>query len=133
MVRDEDALIEINRAFYDAFRNRDLEALDALWAHAHEVAVIHPGWPLVEGRAAVLESWRRILEGPSPPQIRCAEERAFVLGDAAFVICREQLEGGDLIATNVFAREAGSWRLVHHQAGPVPPATAGPVNGGTVH
>ena len=35
------------------------------------------------------------------------------------MICREVLEQqGWLIATNLFAREEGGWRMVHHQAGP---------------
>ncbi len=124
MTGDERTLIEANRAFYEAFRGRDLSRLDKLWASEHEVAVIHPGWAAVHGRGEVLESWRRIIEGPSPPDIRCSAERPFLMGDAGFVICRELLGGGELIATNVFVREDGEWRLVHHQAGPVPPAAA---------
>jgi hypothetical protein len=48
------------------------------------------------------------------------------------VICVEHLDGGDLIATNVFAREGTLWKLVHHQAGPTPrleaEAPPGPVH-----
>jgi hypothetical protein len=33
------------------------------------------------------------------------------------VVCEEELDGGTLIASNLFVREDGSWRLVHHQAG----------------
>ena len=83
------------------------------------VACIHPGWDALVGREAVMESWAAILGGPGAPQIRCEAPRAFVLGPSAFVICREVLEQqGWLIATNVFAREGGGWRMVHHQAGP---------------
>jgi len=68
----------------------------------------------------VLESWRRIVEGGNRPDIACGEARPYPVGDAAFVICVEHLPDGDLIATNIFAREHGEWRLVHHQAGPTP-------------
>ncbi len=37
-------------------------------------------------------------------------------GDAAFVICTEKLFTEDLVATNVFVCEAGTWKIVHHQA-----------------
>jgi hypothetical protein len=30
--------------------------------------------------------------------------------------------GARLVATNVFVREGGAWKMVHHQAGPLPPA-----------
>ena len=70
-----------------------------------------------------MESWRSIVEGPEPPNIACGDARAFVQRDAGFVICIEHLGGGLLIATNIFAREDGDWRLVHHQASPAASAT----------
>ena len=133
MVPDAPAVLAANEAFYAAFRERDLQALDALWAREHPTAVIHPGWPAVLGRDAVMESWRRIIEGPAPPAIRCAGAEATLMGDTAFVICLEQLPDGVCVATNVFVREDGEWRLVHHHAGPVPPGTEVPEPPTTVH
>jgi ketosteroid isomerase-like protein len=125
MTGDEQAVVAANAAFYAAFQARDLKGMDEIWARERPVAVIHPGWPAVHGRAAVLESWRRILQGPAPPDIACSRAWPYVNGDSAFVICYEKLPGGDLVATNVFAREEGRWRIVHHQAGPTtPPADA---------
>jgi hypothetical protein len=105
--------------------------MEALWAREAPVACIHPGWGLLAGRDEVIESWRRIF-GAAPPDIMCHGARAFVLGDAAFVVCLEIMPEGVLIATNVFVREAGGWRMSHHQAGPtaerpniVAPATPG--------
>ena len=46
------------------------------------------------------------------------DARAFVLGEAGYVTCFEAFPEGFLIATNLFVREEGEWRLVHHQAGP---------------
>ena len=90
------------------------------------VACIHPGWDALVGRDMVMESWAAILGGAGAPQIRCEAPRAFVLGPSAFVICREVLEQGQLIATNVFAREPAGWRMVHHQAGPAGQAQPAP-------
>ena len=121
MTGDERAVVAANAAFYAAFQARDVAGMEALWARGLPVAVIHPGWPPVHGRAAVLETWRRILEGSAPPEIACSRAWPYLNGDSAFVICYEKLPGGDLVATNVFAREDGQWRIVHHQAGPTPP------------
>jgi len=118
MSPEHDALLEANAAFYAAFSARDFTAIDALWARNVEVAVLHPGWPAVIGRHAVLESWRTIVEGPQPPEIECGDAEALVHGDSGFVLCIEHLSGGLLMATNAFVREASEWRMVHHHAGP---------------
>jgi hypothetical protein len=49
-----------------------------------------------------------------------------MLGTAGFVVCHEVLPEGVLVATNVFVREDGAWKVVHHQAGPVATAAAEP-------
>jgi hypothetical protein len=41
------------------------------------------------------------------------------VGEAAFVVCAELIDDAELAATNLFVREDGAWRLVHHQASAV--------------
>jgi ketosteroid isomerase-like protein len=120
---DEEKVLSLNEAFYAAFRDRDFVRMDEIWSAKRTVAVIHPGWPPLHGREAVMESWEGILGSPSSPEVFCAEARAYVIDHVAFVICTEQLVGGELVATNVFARENGEWKMVHHQAGPIPPSS----------
>ena len=48
-----------------------------------------------------------------------ARATARVFGAVAVVICRELVSGSPLVATNVFVREEGEWRMSHHHAGPV--------------
>ncbi len=66
-----------------------------------------------------MTSWQRVLENPESPRISCLGAKVHRLGDVAFVTCFESVQGAMLIATNVFVREDGTWRMVHHQAGPV--------------
>ena len=103
MTTDERAVLLANAAFYRAFAARDVEAMDALWARTVPVACIHPGWQVLNGREAVMASWRGILGGV-PPAIECSEEIARVAGSAAFVVCTERLDAGELVATNVFVQ-----------------------------
>lgn len=117
MAADEEAAIAANAAFYKAFAAADFAAMDSLWARRAPVACIHPGWGLLAGRREVLESWRRIFDNV-PPDIICHHPRAFLLGSTAYVVCLEIMPQGVLIATNIFVREDGEWRMVHHQAGP---------------
>ena len=112
-------VLDANTAFYRAFSGRDLSAMEALWATGVPVACIHPGWDALHGRELVIESFRAILNGPSAPGIRCSHAFVQAFGDIALVICREHVEGGELVATNVFVHEGGAWKLVHHQASPL--------------
>jgi ketosteroid isomerase-like protein len=114
---DSDAVLAANLEFYRAFSARDADAMEALWAHRAPVACIHPGWPALVDRDAVMESWRGILANPEAPRIACYDERILLYGDTALVVCEEELDGGTLIASNLFVREDAAWHIAHHQAG----------------
>ena len=116
---DNDAVLSANLEFYRAFTSRDAKAMEAVWAREAPVVCVHPGWTPVAGRAAVLQSWRDILANPESPRVMCHDDRAFLYGDTAIVLCEEELDSGHLVATNIFVRESGGWRLVHHQASPI--------------
>ena len=107
-----------NEAFYRAFAARDLTAMGRIWAQEADSICVHPGWTPLFGRDAVMESWAGILSNPAAPRIRCIRARATVEGTVARVVCYEVIERSILVATNLFARERGEWRLFHHQAGP---------------
>ncbi len=124
---DQAAALAANQAFYDAFAAGDMTRMAGIWAERAPVACAHPGAPLLVGRVVVLESWASILNASQRPDIMCFRAQAHLLDAAAFVTCYERLggrRGATLLATNVFAREDGAWRIVHHHASPaqvVPP------------
>ena len=110
---DSDAVLAANLEFYRAFATRDLQAMDALWARQAPVACIHPGWPALADRNAIIESWRGILSSPESPRIVCYDERVFLYGDTALVVCEEELDGGTLVAriSSCARRKAGGLRI----------------------
>ena len=112
-------VLEANQAFYRAFNNKEPAAMDALWASSSEVACIHPGWNALLGRDEVLSSWHNILANPNQPRIVIGGAQVVFAGGVAIVLCRELVAGSPLIATNVFVREDGAWKIVHHQSGGV--------------
>jgi ketosteroid isomerase-like protein len=114
---DSDAVLAANLEFYRAFATRDLAAMEALWARRAPVACIHPGWPPLTERDGIMQSWQRILSDPDAPRIACFDERVLLYGEVALAICEEELDGGTLVASNLFVREDGAWRIAHHQAG----------------
>jgi len=134
MNQEEVGVLAANDAFYEAFAQRDFQRMDDLWASARAVTCIHPGWTVLVGREAVMASWRAILRSDNP-RIEPTSSRAYLHGDTAYVVCFEGARGESpvLCATNIFVREDGSWKLVHHQAGhlaqsPPTPSSAGPTN-----
>lgn len=112
----ESDVLAANASFYEAFAACDLGTMEALWAKRAPVACIHPGWQPLHGRDSVIASWRAILTGPGAPAITAEEAVVYVLGETAFVVCRENLPGALLLATNVFVIEDAEWKLVHHHA-----------------
>ena len=121
MTDTERELLEANGAFYSAFARRDLKAMEEIWSNDAPVACIHPGWEPLRGRTNVISSLHAIFGGGgAPASIACVNATPHVLGpDAAYVVCNERVPGGELAATNLFVREAGRYRLVHHHAAPI--------------
>ena len=111
------AVLDANKAFYEAFIKADYQAMESLWAQEHDIAIIHPGWQPLHGRNAVMDTWRRILTGQPQSNMNCSEARVYLMGEAACVICIERLAEGEVVATNIFVQENGDWKLVHHHGG----------------
>ena len=124
------AVLAANAAFYQAFAGRDVEAMGRLWADREQSVCIHPGWDALHGYALIMASWHDILANPGSPDVRATDARASVHGELGIVTCHEILPDGVLVATNLFVRQDGDWRMMHHQAGPtaldVPRASAAP-------
>ena len=121
-------------AFYDAFERRDLDAMTALWDHEAEVSCIHPGGPRLDDIETILDSWRAIFEGGQ----RLRFERVGVAptaGTDVAVHCLYEVirfgerfeQRGTVVATNVYRRTEGGWRMVIHHASPDPDGTVGSV------
>ena len=106
-----------NDNFYLAFNSRDAVQMSGLWAEDYPCVCIHPGWAPLLGREEILQSWENIFSGQEQGvQITCHSPRVLLQGDLFSVICYEQLPTSWLVATNNFVIEAGSVRMVHHQA-----------------
>jgi hypothetical protein len=117
-----------NEAFYLAFESKDYAAMAHLWSESRDVICIHPGWPALIGRDAVMQSWRSILGNPAQGAVSFYGADARDLGAGLYaVVCYERAGADTLVATNVFLAEDDRLRLVLHQAGycghpPPPPA-----------
>jgi hypothetical protein len=113
------ALEFANDAFYQAFAAADMAAMEAIWAMQPNVFCSHPGWPPLTSRDEVMASWRDILAEGKPIPVGCRLPRASPFGDVGLVCCFEQFGNQFLVATNLFLRGGGQWRMIHHHAGPL--------------
>ncbi|WP_246207033.1 nuclear transport factor 2 family protein [Methylocystis heyeri] len=123
MTDDKDQILAANKAYYDAFCARSNEAMSSIWAQ-EDVSCIHPGWPVLIGRRAVLSSYGDIFRNPMQEPLRHGDETVVAAGEEARVFCVESVGGSSLVATNCFRRIEGRWLMIHHQASPL--ATAAP-------
>jgi ketosteroid isomerase-like protein len=113
-----------NAAFYRAFEALDVALMDEVWAHADYVKCVHPGWPLITGWEAVRESWRTIFENTAEMRFTLGDVDVQVAGALGWVTCTEnilqsvrgRISVTSVLATNLFERGAGGWRMVHHHA-----------------
>ena len=124
---DEAAVRSANRALYDAFEARDLDAMSDVWEHADRVSCTHPGWRTLHGWGAVSGSWFALFGGPSPLQFILTNEQVSVVGDTAWVTVDENLisadGGGTVAAMNLYVRAGERWRCVAHHGSAVAPQT----------
>ena len=131
MTTDIDAVTAANQELYAAFEVADLDRMQAIWDDTDDICCVHPGWPLLVGRARVLRSWSVLMANTSYIQFFLTGVTASVDGDTAIVMCEENIltaiddaEGGlggtqRVVSTNVFRRREAKWRLWLHHASPV--------------
>ena len=121
---DDGEVVEANASFYRAFETLDIAEMDRVWAHGEHVQCVHPGWPLLSGWDAVRTSWETIFTNTAEMRFTVSDVHAVVGGEVAWVTCTENILSEvagrvsvtAILATNLFERSAGGWRLVHHHA-----------------
>ena len=122
MLPDQPELLEqaeyANEAFYLAFEAKDIVAMTNVWSSREDIICLHPGWPALIGRGAVLDSWRSILNNPQQGQVSVYNATCHMLSDeCVMVICYESAGDAVMIATNIFHLDDGRMRMISHQAG----------------
>lgn len=128
----EHAAVEaLNAEFYRAFESADLDAMAELWLDDPETLCIHPGALPVRGTPAINRSWALIMANTPYIQFFLTDVETSVLDRVASVTCTENVltaddrheegtfTGSKAVATNVFVRTEGTWRLWIHHASPV--------------
>jgi ketosteroid isomerase-like protein len=121
------AVREANLGFYRAFASLELAEMQQVWERSDAVCCVHPGWPLLEGWDAVMQSWEAIFTNTAMMQFAITGTRITVAGDWAWVMCTENITSvvqgrvleSKVQATNIFRKHAGRWLMVYHHGSPI--------------
>ncbi|MEO0867030.1 MAG: nuclear transport factor 2 family protein [Cyanobacteria bacterium J06642_11] len=127
MSNEQDAVLEINQAFYRAFEKKDMDAMEAVCSQGIGSLCIHPGREAIKGWDAIRQSWMQIFKATRYLEIDLDVVSVEVSGDLAYVVLVEkvmQVAGSRRLeaksmATNMFERMGGQWYLVHHHGSPM--------------
>lgn len=117
---------EASEQFYAApnrMANGDAGPLADIWSHSPDVTTMHPiggrqvGWDEVRG------SWEQVASLASAGEVKLVDQIIRVSGDLAYelgmeegsiTIARHKAAIADQRVTNIYRREGGRWKIVHH-------------------
>jgi len=123
----EDEVRKASERFHVALNmmlNGDASQMAGIWSHSAAVTTMHPvggrevGWDKVEG------PWRELAKLASEGQAKLLDQVIHVAGDMGYEVGIEKGQvtlAGQRVpiehrATNIYRREAGGWKIVHHHA-----------------
>lgn len=140
MSEDQESVLRANEDFYRAFESLEPGQMEQVWARDDSIQCGHPGWQILRGWQAVMESWRRIFENTPAIRFMLTDVSIEIRGAIAWVTLYENLVGSvegqpvsaRILTTNIFEKKADGWRLIHHHGSPVAPQMP-QANAGTVH
>lgn len=121
----EDEVRNASKQFYTGLNrmaNGDGGPLADIWSHSAAVMAMHPIGGRELGWDAVRASFEKVAELASEGKIELKDQFIRVAGDVA---CEAGIEHGHLKlagqqitiehrVTNIYQREAGAWKIVHH-------------------
>jgi ketosteroid isomerase-like protein len=121
----EDEVRKASRRFYaglNRMANGDAAPLADIWSHGESVTAMHPVGGREVGWDAVRASFEQVAQMASDGKVELKDQFIHVVGDVA---CEAGVEHGRLKlaghqvtieqrVTNIYQREAGTWRITHH-------------------
>jgi len=124
-VSTEDEVRKASEQFYAALNrmlNGNAAPLADIWSHSGAVTTMHPIGGRQVGWDEVREAWQQVAMLASEGQGKLDDQIIQVAGDVAYELGTERgqvkLAGQQVTiehrVTNIYRREAGGWKVVHH-------------------
>lgn len=123
----EDEVRNASEQFYAALNrmlNGDAGPLSEIWSHSATVTTMHPIGGRDAGWDTVRKTWEEVARLASDGKVEITDQMIQASGDMAYELGVERGRtkfGGEEIrieqrVTNIYRREAGAWKIVHHHA-----------------
>jgi ketosteroid isomerase-like protein len=121
----EDEVRKASKQFYAALNlmaNGNAGTLSDIWSHSASVTAMHPIGGRQVGWNAVRESFEQVADLASDGKLDLKDQLIRVDGDVAYEVGVEygrfKLAGQQVSiehrVTNIYQREAGVWKMIHH-------------------
>ncbi len=102
--------------------NGDAGSLGDIWSHSSTVTTMHPIGGREVGWEQVKNSWEQVAQLCTKGQAKLGDQFIQVAGDAAYELGVERGQFSragqqvtvDHRVTNIYRRESGAWKIVHH-------------------
>jgi len=125
MSSQEEEVREASKRFYGGLNrmaNGDAASLAGIWSQGADATTMHPIGGREVGWGKVQESFQQVAKVASGGRIRLDDQIIRVTGDLAYELGVERgalkLAGQEAAidgrVTNIYRREAGKWKIVHH-------------------
>jgi ketosteroid isomerase-like protein len=131
LMSTEDDVREASNKFYAALSsmlNGDAGPLAGIWSHSATVTTMHPIGGREVGWEQVRKSWEQVAQLASGGHGKLVDQVIRIVGDVAYELGVERgqvkLAGQQVTidhrVTNIYRREGGAWKVVHHHTDVAP-------------
>ena len=121
----EDEVRKASNQFYaglNSMANGDADPLADIWSHSAAVTSMHPIGGREVGWDAVRTAFEKVAQLASGGKVELMDQLIHVAGDVAYEVGFEHgqlmLAGQQVTiehrVTNIYQREAGAWKMIHH-------------------
>ena len=122
----EDEIRQASEQFYEALNrmiNGDPEPMMEVWSHGSDATAMHPTGGRETGWEEVRASWEQVAQEFSDGQVSIeglvvvplSDDVAYTLGtEQGQANLGEERVGIDWRVTNIYRRDEGEWKVVHH-------------------
>ena len=131
-----DEVRQASERFYAALNrlvNGDAGPMGDVWSQGADATTMHPIGGRQVGWDQVRDSWQQVAGIASGGKVTLGDRLIRVVGDVAYELGTEHVDATlagqtvrtEVRVTNIYRREGGAWRIVHHHADASPEMQGG--------